>query len=301
MTSTTFPGTSAGTGAGVAAAGRPPITVRKPALTFDDVPRHWLAGLPIPTHMANGVNLLFPYGERFFVRSVYYFLDQITDPALREAIKGFGGQEGRHAKAHEDYFDTLRAQGYDLDRFLRFYQAVARRLERAATPEIRLATTAAAEHFTALMAEGAAGEVPLENAHPRLRALLYWHAAEELEHKAVAYDVLQAVDPRYSTRVIGLAIATSMLATMWWLSALWFLHQDGFGPRALIRQLRELRRLRPHEPVLTRVFARGIRDFLRRDFHPDQQDNYHLAAALLARAEAAGREAAGGAAAVEAA
>ena len=105
--------------------------------------------------------------------------------------------------------------------------------------------------------------VPLENAHPRLRALLYWHAAEELEHKAVAYDVLQAVDPRYRTRVIGLAIATSMLATMWFLSGLWFLRQDGFGPRALIRQLRELRRMRQPEPVLTRVFARGIRDFRR--------------------------------------
>lgn len=275
-----------------AGAARRPITVRKPALAFDGVPKHWFAGLAVATHMSNGVNLLFPYGERFFVRSVYYFLDRIADPELQAAIRAFGGQEGRHAKAHEDYFEILREQGYQIDGFLRFFQAVSARLERWATPELRLAATAAAEHFTALMAEGAATEAHLEQAHARLRALLFWHAAEELEHKSVAYDVLQQVDPRYGTRIAGLAIATAMLAGMWWIASLTLLRQDRLGLRGLLGQVAALRRTRKGDAVFTRVFVRGIREYLRRDFHPDDNDNYHLAAVLLAKAAAAAAEAA---------
>ena len=53
-----------------------------------------------------------------------------------------------------------------------------------------------------------------------------------------------------------------------------------------------MRDVRPSEPIFRRVFLRGIRAYLRRDFHPDQDDNYHLAKTLLAKAEAARVEAA---------
>ncbi len=275
---------------------RPAITPRKPPLGFEQVPRHWFGGLPVPTQIANGVNLLFPHGERFFVRSVYHFLDRIEDPELRAAIKGFGHQEGRHARAHEDYFDTLRAHGYEIDRFLKAYAGVTSRLEKLQSPELRLAATAAAEHFTAIMAEGAATEMPYDLVHPAMRELLLWHAAEELEHKSVAFDVLQAVDPSYARRVAGLAVATVMLSTWWAVAALMLLRQDGIGPVEAVRRLRAMRQaaaaagVRTPRPVFQRVFARGIREYLRRDFHPDRNDNYHLAGELLARAEAARAE-----------
>ena len=270
---------------------RPPITPRKLPHRFADVPRHWFGGFAVPSHIANGVNLLFPAGERFFVRSVYHYLDRIQDPALRAAIKGFGGQEGRHAKAHEDFFDTLRAQGYSIDPFLRFYEWLSYTLlERVAPPSLRLSATAAAEHFTAIMAEGLTAETAFEQAHPAMRQLLLWHAAEELEHKSVAYDVLQAVNPSYPLRIAGLAVSTAMLATMWWAATLMLLRQDGIGPLTAWRRLRELRKQRGTEPIIRRVFARGIRAYLARDFHPDHHDNYHLAAVLLERAAAAGAE-----------
>jgi len=278
---------------------RPAITPRKPPLGFEDVPRHWFAGLPVPSHVANGVNLLFPHGERFFVRSVYHYLEQIDDAELRAAIKGFGGQEGRHARAHEDYFDVLRAHGYEIDRFLRGYAWLAGKLEQLAPPALRLANTAAAEHFTAIMAEGAAADMPLEHAHPAMRELLLWHAAEELEHKSVAYDVLQAVNPSYALRVAGLAMSTVMLSSFWMAAALMLLRQDGIGPLDALRRMRAMRKeakasgLKTPQPVVRRVFLRGIREYLRRDFHPDHNDNYHLAATLLERAAAAHAERAG--------
>ena len=40
-----------------------------------------------------------------------HFLDQIDYPALRAAIRGFFGQEGRHAHAHDRFNQILRAHG----------------------------------------------------------------------------------------------------------------------------------------------------------------------------------------------
>ena len=72
----------------------------------------------VATHIANGVNLLFPAGERFFVRSVKHYLDRIEDEHLKERVRGFFGQEGRHAKEHDVFNRILEEQGYDVDRFL---------------------------------------------------------------------------------------------------------------------------------------------------------------------------------------
>ena len=35
------------------------------------VPRHWMAGAAVPTAVSNGINLLFPHGERFIVHMKY--------------------------------------------------------------------------------------------------------------------------------------------------------------------------------------------------------------------------------------
>src|SRR4051812_26551066 len=106
-----------------------PIVPRDLDVDFSNVPRHWMAGSAVATAVSNGVNMLFPHGERFFVRSVKYFLDQIDDAELRAQVKGFFGQEGRHAKAHDDFNAILRAQGYEVDQFLDGYKRVSDWLE----------------------------------------------------------------------------------------------------------------------------------------------------------------------------
>src|SRR4051812_8517469 len=82
---------------------------------FDDVSRHWFAGNAVATHLVNAINLFFPDGERFFVRSVRRFEKDIRDPELRAQIRHFYAQEVRHANAHERWFDSLREQGYPID------------------------------------------------------------------------------------------------------------------------------------------------------------------------------------------
>lgn len=251
------------------------IVPRDLDVDFAAVPRHWVANSAAATAISNGINLLFPHGERFFVRSVKHFLHQIEDPAQRAQIKGFFGQEGRHAHAHDDFTVVMRTQGYEVDKFLATYKRITDWVEKRTPPKLRLAATAAAEHFTAILANGAFTQGVLDSCDPRMRELLAWHAAEEIEHKAVAYDVLQQIDPSYALRVAGLIYATTMLGGFWIWGATVLLRQDGLTWRDAIRQLRALPN---QDPVIRRVFAKGIRQYLRRDFHPNNTDDRNLAA-----------------------
>ena len=269
---------------------------RTPRLGFASVPKRWFGGSAAATQVANGVNLLFPAGERFFVRSVKHYLDQLEDPELVAQVRGFFGQEGRHAQAHERFFDTLREQGYDIDAILEPYEALAYgRIEAKTSPALRLAVTVALEHFTAILAEDALSGGTLDIAHPVMRQLLEWHALEELEHKAVAFDVLKAVNPSYVLRIAGLALASLSLGAFWVQATHKLLAQDGITLRECGRELEALRVAAEKagagasaKPIFTRVFLRGIREYLRPSFHPNDKDHRRVFEETLARLTAEG-------------
>lgn len=259
-----------------------PITPRALDFDLDGLPRHWMAGLPVPTHIGNALHLIFPMGERFFVRSVHHYMDAIEDPTLRAQVRGFFGQEGRHAHEHERVFETLRGQGYDIDTFLRLYKKVGYDwIERVSSPALRLAVTAALEHYTAILAEGALAHDTLALVDPKMQRLLRWHASEEIEHKAVAFDVLKQTHPSYALRMAGMALATTVLLTFWTTGAVMLMRQE--EALTLREALRQLLRTRQREPIIRRVFLRGLREYLRPSFHPWDNDNLELARTNLAR------------------
>ena len=247
---------------------------------LDDTPRHWVADAAVPTALGNTLHLIFPMGERFFVRAVKHFADQLEDPQLRAQVKGFYAQEGRHAHEHERVFALLERHGYDVKPFLKVYKKIAfETIERVSPPKLRLAVTVALEHYTAIMAEDALEHGLLDRAHASMRPLLAWHAAEEIEHKAVAFDVLKSVDDGYALRMAGMALATALLMGFWALGTTMLLRQEKLGLREVWRQLKVARKA---NPIMSRVFIRGIREYLRRDFHPWDNDNLAVAMRTLA-------------------
>jgi predicted metal-dependent hydrolase len=261
---------------------------RDPDVNLTGVPRHWFGGNAVATAISNGLNMLFPVGERYFVRSVKHFLEDVRDPTLREQVRAFFKQEGKHAGAHEDFNDILRSQGFDIDGFLKGYERLGRVLEDMVPAKLNLAGTAAAEHFTAIMADGAFRAGVLDILDPRMQKLIAWHAAEEIEHKAVAFDVLREIDDSYALRVAGLAYATMMLGMFWAWGTLTLLRQEKLGVRGTLRELRRTQAkgsgtAKPARgPAIRNVFIYGIRQYLRRDFHPSNNHNEHLAARWFA-------------------
>lgn len=252
------------------------IQPRRPSYDFREVPRYWLGGNVWGTHMANAINLLFPSGERFFMRSVKAYVDQLDDPRLREQIRGFLAQEALHGAEHEHFFSRLEAQGYELKSFLAFYEHLAWKvLEPRLSPELRLAVTVSLEHFTASFAHHMLTREGIEGVDPTMRALMRWHAAEEIEHKAVAFDVLRAVAPGYRNRALGHLLATAGLLGFWWIGAYRLMQQD---PNARWwRLLRDRRRAHRQGDLALGDIARSFLAYLRPDFHPWQVADYALA------------------------
>lgn len=262
-------------------------TPRSPQLDLGSaIPRHWFGGNVLATHLVNGVSMLFPAGERFFVRSVHHYMDQIDDPLLRAQVKGFFGQEGRHAKEHDRWNAILTEQGYSVETFLSIYERIAYGVvERLASPSLRLAATAACEHFTAILAERALRHDFLSHADPTMTQLLKWHAAEEIEHRSVAFDVMQKVSPSYAMRVAGLAVAATLLGGFWCTATLMLLWQDRKLLRGSMKKdAQQLRAVRKRNNVKG-LFLSGIREYLQRDFHPAKQPLDDLAKDYLLTAQ----------------
>ena len=259
------------------------IRSRNVRVSFDAVPRHWFAGNAAGTHLSNALNLLFPAGERFFIRSVRHYLDQFKDdPKLMAEVRGFFGQEGNHAREHERFFEILESQGFEIRSFLERYERVMFEVvERTMPPALRLSATAACEHFTASLADNALRSDIFRDIHPQMKRLLLWHAAEEIEHKAVAFDILQKVAPSYAVRVAGLAFATFFLLFWWFMAFRMLMAQEGLSLREGFEAIQDRGEVpdakAPHE-----VIAEAILEYLDPNFHPWKQDNADLAQDYIA-------------------
>ena len=265
---------------------RAAIPVRAMGFPFDaSVPRWWFFHDPVVTHFSNALNLLFPDGERFFIRSVKHYLPQIEDAELRERVRGFFGQEGRHGHEHDRYTRLMQEQGYDVEPFLAWYRHLAFEvIEKPVPPALRLAVTAALEHFTATMAQNGLNSDMLDHAHPVMAQLLRWHAAEEIEHKSVAFDVFEEVDGRYWVRALGLLLGFGGLMFFWRAGTMELLRQErarGTDLEAYAEWLRTNPRMIREGQRRGQMFREAILEYLRPGFHPDQRDDYALARGYL--------------------
>ncbi len=258
---------------------RLPLEVRRPSLELaPDVPRYWYAGDPFATHYLDALSSMFPDGEAFFVRSVQRYRDRVEDPELGARIQGFSGQEGQHSRQHGRHLELLDAQGYGALAAMNRLAARGMRFENRHFPRWSLATTAALEHLTALLARrilerDSRFTSPMD---PRMAALWRWHALEEAEHKAVAFDVLQRVAPSFALRVFALFGATIMLFAETLARASYMLWRDGL----LLRRdtWSSARRFLFARGGLLRGLGPDYLAWYRRDFHPNDVDDSALIA-----------------------
>lgn len=202
------------------------ITVRRLNYNPKAIRRHFFANSPVMSHLLTALSSTFPIGEQFFVHSVRNVRDKVKDEKLQAQIAAFIGQEAMHSKAHAEFNDAWRRDDYQLDNFQAW---LARRDEfiRTTHPKLQLAITCAFEHFTALL-----GGYILR--HPEVLSTLdedatklwVWHAIEEIEHRAVAFDVYQAVYKDTKVRRNIMRSVTTGFASLTFYSATRLFWQD---------------------------------------------------------------------------
>ncbi|MDO0887315.1 metal-dependent hydrolase [Acinetobacter pittii] len=182
--------------------------VRRMNFDFNDVPEYWMNGSAGLTHFMTALSALFPAGEKFFidsVRAVRYHPAIKDDEALQKEISAFIGQEAMHTQEHVNFNASAQKFGHDVETLEKFtdtaIQTAIKTFVKIVKPfgmtkeMVDLTATTALEHFTATIASQL-----LVNKHIQelmtdetMSTMWYWHAIEENEHKAVAYDVYEGV------------------------------------------------------------------------------------------------------------
>ncbi|HEX4970145.1 MAG TPA: metal-dependent hydrolase [Steroidobacteraceae bacterium] len=243
--------------------------------------RWWHGGDPIATAYFNALSAAFPQGETFFIESVRRYCDQVDEP-LREQIAAFVQQEAMHTREHVVFNKLLRGAGYDLTAM---DAETRRRVDEARTRPhvVQLALTVALEHFTAIMAHSLLTErQPLPGAPEEIVRLWQWHAIEEIEHKAVAYDTFLAVT-RHMSGLRRWALRCHIMALVslqFWYSNFQrmadFFRQDGMNtPRTWLLVAKYLL-VKPG--MMRRIFWDYLR-YYDPGFHPWHRDDRQLIAA----------------------
>jgi uncharacterized protein len=248
------------------------------ALDPSAIPRDWVHGDAYETTFMNALSLLFPEGEQFFVRSVKAVQDRIADPELQREVVGFIGQEATHGREHRDFNELLVAHGFaeapridvTLERFLK-------RVREVLSPQSQLAATCALEHFTAMLAEQLLRDARMRNAiDATVRPLWLWHALEESEHKAVAFDVYRATGGSYARRATVMVLTTAVFFAVQSL-----VHARLMATRGVLwkpwRWLRGVTRMYVYPGFLVRHIPAYLAYF-GPNFHPSDRDTTALLA-----------------------
>lgn len=245
------------------------IKPRKTQFDVSDVPIFWNDGDPFLTRFFDALSVHFPDGERFFIQSVRNYQDKVTHPKLKEDVRSFFRQEAQHGIVHDRYNAVMEAQGIHVEKVISYLKLFIRLSQQHLSPKYQLALTAAFEHITATLGEGfmeGDGDM-FRNAHPVMRAMFMWHGVEEVEHKAVAFDVYEeAAGGGYFTRVSALILGTVLVhaivgATLWHMLKVDHLHKS---PRRITKGLN---RLYGPRGMLTRLLPAYLAWF-RPGFHP---------------------------------
>ncbi|MBP0597497.1 metal-dependent hydrolase [Herbaspirillum sp. LeCh32-8] len=245
--------------------------------------RHWHGGDAYRSMYFNALSMSFPVGEQFFIDSVRAGAATLPQDErhapLQAMVAQFVGQEATHRHLHSLYNRHLETHNLR-NRWQGWAQRRVNWSRRfGLSPRNVVAVTAAYEHLTAVFADTLLRHDLMQGAEEQMQTLWRWHAAEETEHKAVAFELYRAMGGGALRRIawycyvfcifslesnvqtlLNLKRDGSLLRRSTWGSALAF----WFGRTGQLR-----------------LCARALMAYLRPTFHPDDDDNRAAAAQWL--------------------
>ncbi|AMY21105.1 metal-dependent hydrolase [Rhodococcus kroppenstedtii] len=273
------------------------LTARDVEFRWDDMRMHYMDDNVVSTHLMNVMHLFLPEGEEWFVRVFTEALPMIHDEKLRQDVIGFIGQEAMHAQAHTGIHDWLRSNGLDPTPYVQHMEYLFRvALDKRPTDTKnslveRLSLIAAIEHLTSFLGHWVLTEPALDKADidPMMLDLVRWHGAEEVEHRSVAFDVLQYFDTRRWRRVRTYIMVTPSIISMWGRGLKFMMENDPTLPPSQRKaRLRDVYRVMSSGlfPNFKDIGRASLRYFAK-DFHPSQESSTALAVNYLATSPAA--------------
>lgn len=264
------------------------------------LPFHYVPGEPLAAHMLNVLHMLLPAGEEFFVEVFKNALPLIKDDQMRLDVQGFIGQEATHSQSHSAVVAHFESIGVDVTPYTSQIAWLFGKL-LADKPNLsprrrqswlleQVAMISAIEHYTAVLGEWILDSPELDavGTDPVMLDLLRWHGAEEVEHKAVAFDLMRHLNAGYWRQVRTQLIVSPVLFLLWVRGVRFMYSVDPYLPRGTKARWRDYfwaahRGLVPGLWSLIRVITR----YFRPSFHPAQLGGIEAAVDYLAVSPAA--------------
>lgn len=266
MTSSNVPASTRGTSS---------IQVRRQSFDFAVTPKYYFDNNPLLSYLLTALSLTFPHGERFFVHSVRNVRDQIKNDTLQKDVSAFIGQEAMHSHAHEDFNRFVEGLGLNIQPILDSEYEKIEYAKSKLNHKQQLAVTCALEHFTAIIAQYLLEHPDFHRQlNPRVAKLWMWHALEETEHKAVAFDVYQEIFADQVTRKrIMRIITTTFLSRISYLTFKLLLN-DPVGRKQWRQHITAFKQLKGVFTTLVPAYL----DYYQDNFHPNQHDSTQITA-----------------------
>lgn len=280
------------------------LEARDVEFDWSTLPFYYVPGEPFVTHVLSVLHLLLPAGEEFFVEAFKKSLPLIKDDQLRQDVQGFIGQEAVHSRAHAKVLDHFAARGVDVTPYTDQIRWLFEKLlgERPGWSLRRqhswlleqISFVSAIEHYTAVLGEWVLNS-PAHDAigtDPVMLDMLRWHGAEEVEHKAVAFDTMVHLRAGYWRRARAQLVVAPAMALLWFRGVRFLYSVDPHLPPGTRTRwwlwwwdyVRAARRGLVPSPLR---FVRAFADYHRPGFHPAQLGGVARAVDYLAVSPAA--------------
>jgi predicted metal-dependent hydrolase len=159
-------------------------------------------------------SLTMPYLEPYLIRTYRAVGDRITDPSLAADVERFIAQEAQHFQNHRRVNQMIKSQlGPDVAERLDVIEdrldGDYRRFNEQRSDRFNLVYAEGFEAMTCAMAmtffeRAANGKGLGSDGHfGKWQELWAWHAAEEIEHRTVAFGVYEHLEGNWPLRVVG--------------------------------------------------------------------------------------------------
>ncbi len=190
------------------------ITIRKVKFEFPDELDDVLPGVDLvrETYLV-AFSLTMPYLEPYLIRTFRSIADDITDSVLAADVHEFIGQEAQHFQNHRRINTIIKEQlgtavAARLQKVEDRLEADYRRFNAEKSRRFNLVYAEGFEAMTCAMAmtmfeEVSSGSRAGDGRFGAWQQLWAWHAAEEIEHRNVAFDVYEHLDGSWARRVTG--------------------------------------------------------------------------------------------------
>lgn len=243
--------------------------------------RHWMNDDPMATAFFNSLSISFPHAEVYMIDSLKPWREHVSEP-MRKEINAFIQQELNHSREHIAFNRGMIEAGYEFKSVEKDIINLVQKLNMRDDLS-RLQMTMCMEHLTAVIsAELLSDDNHLAGAETELRNMWLWHATEEIEHKAVAYNVwLEATKDwsalrRWANRSLFFTVISYRFFSNRLLAQIHLLQQDGYSKSAAFLAMM---RYGLKKGGLLRRLAKPWAAFYKVNFHPWSVDDRHLIAA----------------------